>query len=303
MGTRSSLYRNITPGYQPTVEDVGRTTGNRWYVDSGSSTGGTTAGFGKHPDKPFTTLDAALGQAVADNGDVIYLLPGHAENVADATTFQVDKAGVRIVGLGVGANRPTFTFTNTAGAVELDASCHVENVVLRASVSAVVVGVNVDADDVTLKRVRMDWDETGDDFVTMVDVDGVNRITIDECEFVAEDTAGCNEAIRLDDCDHVTITRCLVYGDFTDGAIVGEGAAGANLQLHDNVIYNSDTTAGFVLDLNVAFTGVWSFNRCGTLFATAPETAVDPGSLLGIENYVCNAVDESGALVPTTVST
>ena len=137
----------------------------------------------------------------------------------------------------------------------------------------------------------------------MIDIDGVNGAELIDNELVAEDTAGCDEAIRLDDCDDVKIVGNLIYGDFTDGAIIGEGAAGKNLLIKGNDIYNSDTTAGFIADLNVAFTGIMAHNNCGTLFATAPETTIDPGSMLCIENYVVNAVDESGTIVPTTLST
>src|SRR5680860_1259199 len=49
---------------------------------------------------PFATIDKAINSCVASRGDVIYVLPGHAETVADATTLVPDVAGVAIVGLG-----------------------------------------------------------------------------------------------------------------------------------------------------------------------------------------------------------
>lgn len=250
------------------------------------------------------TIDAAIGYCEAGRGDVIYVAPDHTENISAATSLVADVDGVSIIGIGQGLNRPTLTYTDTAGSIELDGdNVTFENFRLLASVSAVVVGINVDGDGCTLRNIEMDFDATGDDFITMIDVDGVNDTTIEGCHLIAEDTAGCDEAIRLDDADNTTIKNCRLYGDFTDGAIIGEGAAGSNLLIADNYIYNSDTTAGFVIDLNVAFTGLLVKNNCGTLFATAPETTFDPGSCLCIENYVCNAVDESGALVPVTVST
>lgn len=277
------------------------TTGDVYYVDS---TTGSDGNLGTDPKAPKATLDSALTSVTANKGDVIIIMPNHAENIANATTFLVDKAGVSIIGIGQGRNRPTFTFTNTAGSVELDAAdCRISNLVFLASVSAVVIGMNVDANDITIDNCEFNWDATGDDFVTMVDIDAVDRITFINNKLIAEDGAGCDEAIRIDACDDVTIAGNVIYGDFTDGAIIGEGAAGKNLQLLDNTIYNSDTTAGFVIDLNVAFTGLMANNRCGTLFATAPETALDPGSMLCLENYVVNAVDESGTIVPTALST
>ena len=277
------------------------TTGTVYYVDSVT---GSDGNLGTDPESPKASVDGAMAAVTANKGDKIVAMPNHAENVANATDFQVDTAGVDIMGLGRGTNRPTFTFTNTAGSVEMDsANCSLSNLVFNASVSAVVIGMNIDAANVAVDGCEFGFDATGDDFITMVDIDGVNGASLTNNKLIAEDTAGCAEAIRLDDCDDVTVSRNTIYGDFTDGAIIGEGAAGKNLQMEYNTIYNSDTTAGFVIDLNVAFTGVLAYNKCTTLFATAPETALDPGSMLCIENYVANAVDESGALVPTTVST
>jgi hypothetical protein len=107
----------------------------------------------------------------------------------------------------------------------------------------------------------------------------------------------------MDDALRTKIINCHFTGDFTDGAIIGEGAASTGILIADNYIYNSDTTGGEVIDINVASTGLIANNRCGTLFTTAPETAFDPGSCLCLENYVANDIDESGIIVPTTLST
>lgn len=67
-------------------------------------------------DSPYATLNYAITQCVANRGDVIYVKPLHAESIASATALNFNIAGVQIIGLGAGANRPTFTFTtaNTA---------------------------------------------------------------------------------------------------------------------------------------------------------------------------------------------
>lgn len=254
--------------------------------------------------KPFATIDYAVGQCTANRGDIIMVMPGHSEDIAAASSLDVDVAGVAIIGLGNGTDRPDLNFSATAGTVDMAAdNTMLYNLTLTADVSAVVVGVNVDANGVTIENCEWTYNATGDDFVTMIDIDAFDGTTLSGCKFIAEDTAGCDEAIRIDDAHNTSIVGCHIYGDFTDGAIIGEDALSNNLLIKDNTIYNSDTTAGFTLDCNVASTGILANNHLGTLFATAPETALDPGSLLCLENYVANAVDESGALVPTTVST
>jgi hypothetical protein len=253
----------------------------------------------------FATVDAAIGQCTANAGDVILVAPGHVETISAATSVVVDVAGISIIGMGNGSNRPEFNYSATAGSLEIDAAnVRLSNFILRADVSAVVVGVNVDADNFQMDNCHMTYNATGDDFVTMLDCDAVDGMKLIDNVFEAEEgAAGCDEAIRLDDTHNLVMTGNHITGDFTDGAVIGEGALGNNWLIANNFVRNVDTTAGFVFDINVASTGILANNVCATLFATAPETALDPGSLLSVENYVCNAVDESGALVPTTVST
>lgn len=62
-----------------------------------------------------TTLAQGLARVRAGLGDFVVCLPGHVENVADATTFSAALlAGTKIIGVGRGSEMPTFTFTATA---------------------------------------------------------------------------------------------------------------------------------------------------------------------------------------------
>lgn len=65
---------------------------------------------------PFATLDYAVGRCVANRGDVIFVKPGHAETISSASIAALDVAGVAVIGLGVGSNRPTFTYTTATTA-------------------------------------------------------------------------------------------------------------------------------------------------------------------------------------------
>lgn len=60
-------------------------------------------------DSPVATLDFAIGMCTASSGWVIVLMAGHAETISANTALLFDVAGITIVGLGTGANRPTFT--------------------------------------------------------------------------------------------------------------------------------------------------------------------------------------------------
>ncbi len=84
--------------------------GNVFWVGSTASPNADNAGAGSK-ETPFATLAFALTQAVASRGDTILLLPGHAETT---TAIAMSTAGVKVIGLGVGRNRPTLTATTAA---------------------------------------------------------------------------------------------------------------------------------------------------------------------------------------------
>lgn len=278
------------------------TTGTYFFVDSGT---GSDSNDGLSTENPLATIGAAVDKCTASAGDVIVVFPGHAENISAATSLVVDVAGVQIIGLGHGNNRPVLTFTATGGTIEMDAAnTRLSNLVLLSSISAVVVGINVDAHHVTLDNLEFQYDATGDDFVTMVDVDAFDYCTIRNCRFIAESgAAGAEQALRLDDTHFLIVQDCFFTGQWSDSAIVGEGALGTDWLIANNFIYNADTGDANGIDINVASTGVITNNRIGTLYATAVANLLDPGSCLCVENYAVNAVDETGIVVPTTAST
>jgi len=114
MATRTALFSRQQPGGVFTVDDVGEHGGNVWFVGSDVSGASDTAGYGQNPDSPFATLDYAVGMCTANNHDTIYLLPSHSETwTTTGAKVVLDVAGVRIVGLGQGADRPTFSFGHT----------------------------------------------------------------------------------------------------------------------------------------------------------------------------------------------
>lgn len=99
-----------------------------------------------------TTIALALAQCVADRGDTVYVLPGHAEDIAAAAAIAHSVAGVRIVGMGTGRKRPTLTWkTSTAAQITITgANCSFENFIFDfTGISAVVAGFSVTAADVS----------------------------------------------------------------------------------------------------------------------------------------------------------
>lgn len=85
--------------------------GDVYWVDSNGTGAGASATIPGTFDQPFSTLTYAISRCTASKGDVIFAKPGHVETT---TAIAWSKAGVKVVGLGYGRNRPTFTATTAA---------------------------------------------------------------------------------------------------------------------------------------------------------------------------------------------
>lgn len=72
---------------------------------------------------PFSTIAYAVSQCSAANSNTIYVREGHAETIIAAGGITFNVAGVNLIGLGSGANRPTLTFgTSVAASVLVSAA-------------------------------------------------------------------------------------------------------------------------------------------------------------------------------------
>lgn len=71
---------------------------------------------------PFASINYAKSQCTAGRGDIIYLMPGHAETIADATDLASDVAGIAVIGLGQGSLRPTLTLSDAASNIPITAA-------------------------------------------------------------------------------------------------------------------------------------------------------------------------------------
>lgn len=273
------------------------TTGTIYFVDSVTGLSGNS---GLDPKHPLATVDQAINRssaaAGANKGDMIYCMPNHAETLGDnATSLVPDVAGISVIGLGHGADAPEFTFSGTSSTINIQAAnITFKNLRFIAGISAVAVCIDVSADHFKLEDCVTDFTDTDFDFVIHVNVDAVDYATIINNRLIAENvTAGSNDGIRLDDCHHVKIAGNYISGDFARAAILGETAAGVDLLIAENYIYNDDTgAASNGIDLNIGFTGMIVNNTIFTLYNTALAAIIDPGSCGMSQNFLSNAIDQ-----------
>lgn len=287
---KTALFVRKQSGGMFEVVNETLTTGSIFFVDS--ATGTNSVGGGRNPDAPLATLDYAIGLCTASKGDMIYVMPGHAETITAADGFDADVAGIRIIGMGWGDLRPTFTFTQTASDVAIGANnVWIENLRFVAGVSAVVRGVNVEGKTgVVFKNCEWYWGgTTGYDFVdSLILAAGSSRCIIDNCRFLAEPgVAGAATAVKLSGASHnVRITNSEFMGDYSTACVNGITTLSQGLMFLSNTVHNTDAAEPY-LEVLTGTTGVIADTRGLASGATIAANAV-ADAMAHCENFVVN---------------
>lgn len=289
MPPKTALYFNPKKGGQFAIEDQSLSTGNRWFVDSGNTTdGGDTTGKGMSPSFPFLTIDYAIGQCTASNGDIIYVMPGHAETLSAASAIAVDVIGIKIVGLGFNDSKPTLSVdtehTEEAGFAISAAGCTVENIRF--------VGINAGGSKNTISIASSDTTIKGCEFIetttdkelgigagygviTILDAAGaVARIKILNC--VMNGLAGNDESfVSVTDgslgASWCEIDGCTIIGTFADDAVQLD--AGTNVNTYWKITNSMISNLGGNHLCITADTGAVLFMDNLTLFGDSSTTA------------------------------
>jgi hypothetical protein len=272
------------------------TTGKIFYVHYG--TGKDGAGAGVFPEAPFKTIDYAIASCTANKGDVIIVMPGHAESVA--ADIDVDVAGITILGLGVGESRPVVTFiTSTAAKIDVDAAnCRIANLVLKNDIDSQVVVVDVDGAGTVLEDLEL-LEGSAKQFLIGIDI-AEDRVVVKRC-YIKSVAVGADSGIKISAAkDRITLIENEVFGDFADACIHNPtGTVATRLRIARNVLTNLQS-GDHAIELVSACTGVINANIANSSLAAAgTRTAIDPGSCYCNENYGSDGVgDVNGVLNP-----
>ena len=296
----------------PSIPNV-RAEGNVFFVDSGQTTTGLDAADGEHGhswDKPFLTLNFAISQCTANQGDVILMAPGHAETLTTTATASgttttevgVDKAGVSIIGLGTGSLRPTFTCTATAGQIAvLAANVTIENILMIGNVEDLTDQITLDAnsDGAIIRNCEFRDSGASKEVVAQIDIAAdCDDVTIDGCRFITtvNNSAGLAAIRFVGGSDRTVIKNCVMHGDWNSAAILATALVSYNILIENNYIFQLDAAVGLAISLKSTTTGIVVRNLLhGGLDGTDPLSQT---LCLCCENYGTNAEAGSGALTP-----
>jgi len=210
--------------------------GDVYWVDSG----GLQNGDGTFT-RPYLTIDTAINNCTANNGDLIIVKPGHAETLATASAITADIAGVAIIGLGSGADRPTLTFSGTAATMVISAaSVTVQNIITKPSIDSVVSPIVVSGADCWLDIEHQDASAAIEAVAAILTTAGADRLHVDlkYRGFIAGNA--CVNAVRLVGVDTGEINVDF-YGVASTAIVEFHTTACHNITVTGN-FYNSGTT-------------------------------------------------------------
>lgn len=193
---------------------------------------GSNSSKGLTPENPVSTIAAAVSLCVANRGDKIVVLPGHAETISAASSSTVgislSKAGVSVIGVGEGSQRPTVTLdTANTATVEIAASdVTVQNILFVGNFLAIATCIKL-KNATTAKDVK-----------------------ILDCEFRDTDsTRGFVKAVTTSTTDNnndgLVVRNTNMYGTGTTAATAFVNVVGAidRLVVEDNNVFVQGSTA------------------------------------------------------------
>jgi len=259
--------------------------GDVFYVNSNAS--GSATGFDW--TNAELTIEAAIADCTADAGDWIIVHPAHAET-ASTGTFDADKAGVTIWGLGNGTDMPTISYDTSTDTCLIGADGDgvlVHGIKFIATVTAVAKAIVVEAgctDFVIENCIFENETSTTDEFIDTIYITGTasDRGIIRNNRFLGDvgANAGPKSSINFIDCDYLQIIGNEFSGDIGDAHIFNETTASNYVTIKDNRIMcgfigadstNLDTTPGISL---VATTTGWILNNFIVTNVATPDLAI-----------------------------
>ena len=259
------------------------TTGTVYHVDA-SHANANANNDGLSPDFPLTTIDAAIGKCTANKGDIVLVGVGHTETITAANAIDIDVAGVRVIGLGYGDNKPVITFgTATTATIRFNAkNCMLANVRLVNDIDSLVKFINVNINYATILDVDFITSSTKEalSFINLATT--FDYLTVKGCRFEQPtDPAGTDGgadtgALYCVDSEYILFEDCWFSGNFETAIFHNRTTACKHLWVKD--CHGIQALSGAEpFQLVAAATGA----MLGGGFITPGEVAVTEATLVG----------------------
>lgn len=275
------------------------TTGNVFFVDS---TDGLDSNAGTEPTAAFATIDYAVGKCTASNGDVLFVMPGHSETLGNET-IDLDVAGISVIGLGNGPDRPNINFGHASSQIDIGANdVTVANITCTPTITTVLGAFDVETTvtDTKLLNIEALDGATGLEFVDFILVnEACTRTTIDGLNYHhISDATQAQTAISLTEAsDRVQISNFWIEGSGAGwvAGIQGLATLSTRILIEEGTITCDDEPG---IELFTGTTGTISnvciFSDLGTIDAASVADGCAHYNVLYVE-----VGNEAGTLVKT----
>ncbi len=278
--------------------------GNQFYVDSGV---GSDSYDGLTWATALATIDAAVGKCTANNGDIIWVAPGHTETISAAAGIVFDIAGITVVGLGHGSLRPTITL-GTATTADIDvtaANVTLKNLIFTANFADIAVCIDLDAKDFTIEDCDFTDAAADKNFVVYIDCDDTDnacdRLTVRRCQVFSPDTANDHFIACAGDIDRLTVEDCFISMGVADGEAIIEASTGkdfTNCLIRRNAFFRLNTANVVAMESDTSANSGMIYENYVGHADTAAATPFDVTGARLFQNYAVGVNDASGLLLP-----
>lgn len=284
------------PGYVlvPTGSQV-------FYVRSGGAGSGAPAGL----DTIYSTVAGVLSLCRANRGDTIIVLPGHTETLTGTDVWSGMVAGTKIIGLGSGTERPTFTFATgaTTQLVLNDANVTLDNLIFQNGAGDVTLAIDVTAASVTIQNCTFFVSDASNKLTTAFRLSsGANDFHLFNTQIIGGATAITDTFLI-----NAAVTRLVVDGCYmaaslatTEGLITNATAAATRVLIKNSVFENNVANSTVALKFMAAVTGtLW---RCALGVMVADGAGVGIAALNTPANLRINEVYTATATKASVLS-
>ena len=246
--------------------------GSKFYVDSNAAAGGAGTSWSTAVD----TLQEGIDLCTANEGDIVYVAQGHAEDINNASALDADVAGISIIGIGNGEDMPTISFIDdaTAEMTISDASVLIYNIrFLGARSGGITAGIVITADGDSALILGCEFRETSSSMEQLIMISvtaAADDLVIVGNSFISSTGDDTSAIVLAGASNRTIIANNNFYGEWTDYVIKASGATSVEMLIKNNVINNLDTTAGKLMAFETSSTGSVVNNKCygnGATFA------------------------------------
>jgi len=271
--------------------------GEVFWVDDATS-GGSNGHKGTF-DRPFATIDYAIGRCTAGRGDMIMVKPGYAETIT--VQINADVAGVKIIGVGGQGDLPIITGNGAIDAIDVSAAnVTIANIKFAApGTDAQTSDVNIDAAGCALLNTVHVGSQTAKNKVDIVTITANGDNFLIDGLRLTNDVVECVGGIKVEGAAAIgEVANCMTLGGFgyTNGAIY-DAAIGTNLYVHHNTFSNAKA-ATVVMNWVSNSTGVCEYNFINGRHTTIASNVVTGTGMAFNQNYCVEEVSLNGILMP-----